>query len=130
MIAIADLKAAFSELSNQRDEKIQAAINRAYATVSRYIAPADFGALAIAAIDNAALPIARAYIADVNALGAEHPVVRDLDEAIVWLKMVARGKAFLPTEPVSTEHQAPVMGAFGVSSGSKVFNNAVLSKMM
>lgn len=129
MIVIADLKAAFSELSNQTDSKIQAAINRAYATVSRYIAPADYGTLALAAIDNAVLPIARAYIADVNALGDEHPVVRDLNESVNWLKMVASGKAFLPTEPTVNESQAPVIGAFCVASSAKVFNNSVLSKM-
>lgn len=131
MISTTLLRSAFAELLNKDESKLQLALDRAYATISRYVQTPVAGVAANNALDNIALSLARAYVNDTNALGDEHPVVRDSKEALNWLSLVATGKAFLPKDAdgsVATD-TTDIGGIVLVASPDKVFNASVLSLM-
>lgn len=131
MIDTTLLRNAFAELLNKDEAKLQLALDRAYATISRYVQTPVTGVAANNALDNIALSLARAYVNDTNALGDEHPVVRDSKEALNWLSLVATGKAFLPKDAdnsASTDTTS-TGGGLVVASSGKAFSDSLLSLM-
>ena len=88
-IAADDLRAHYGseEFGHFEDAHLDLAIGRATATVDRYLDDAQQAALSEEAITAVILTLARAYAHDEQALGADHPVVREMTEALRWLQV-------------------------------------------
>jgi FMN phosphatase YigB (HAD superfamily) len=87
MVTAADLQAHYGEdeFAGIEDDHLDLAILRAVATIGRYLTPAqqdDAGATLTPVV----LTLARAYAHDEQALPPEHPVVREMAEALRWLQ--------------------------------------------
>lgn len=79
-----------AEFEAYTDDHLANALTRADTTIDRYI-PERPTAMADA-IGGVQLTLARAYAHDEQALASDHPVVREMNEAMGWLKLVAEGR--------------------------------------
>ncbi len=133
MLSLTNFRDQYPALSSISDSLVLLAIDKAYATIGRYVPNTVFGVRAQASIDGVASVLARAYVVENQAFGDEHPIVREQKEALNWLNMVATGKAQLPTDPSDASTSTPlsseviVSGGFATNSAKKVFNSAFLS---
>ena len=73
------------------DDLLARAIERGWATINRYIPHAPTSPADAARVNDVWLTLARAYAYDDQALTRDHPVVRELNEALGWLKQVGAG---------------------------------------
>lgn len=85
------------EFDTYDDVQITAAIDRARATVSRYVPdwPTD-GTQAADLLDDCVIKGARAYVHDELRFPPEDPVIRDWQETLSWLRRVGSGQIRLP----------------------------------
>lgn len=125
----ADLKAHYGEdeFAHLDDAQLDQAIARAIGTVSRYLpSTPDPATPAGLAVSKVTLTLARAYAHDEQAFGDDHPVVREMREALSWLKMVAQGHIPLFTEDTSPR-PLPVHG-IAVSAPEPVFTQSLFDR--
>lgn len=73
------------------DELLSRAIERGWSTINRYIPHAPTSPADTDRVNDVWLTLARAYSYDDQALPRDHPVVRELNEALGWLKQVGTG---------------------------------------
>lgn len=118
-----DLKLHYGEddFGGLTDDLLARAIARASSTINRYIPtpPSTLGD--VDRITSVWLTLARAYAYDDQSLPAEHPVVRELQEALSWLKAVGTGSIEFGEVIVATAQQA--MAAPRVSAPAAVFGD-------
>ncbi len=110
------------------------AIERAANTVARYVIeqPAP-GTRAEAALNSVSLTLARAYAHDEQVLSDEHPIVREMREALAWLARIADSKASLPTNPpppgAPPTPPSAIFSGVAVVAPAAVFSAAALARM-
>lgn len=135
MLSLTNFREQYPALSSISDTLVLLAIDKAYATISRYVPSTVLGVRAQAAIDGVASVLARAYVVENQAFGDEHPIAREQKEALNWLSMVATGKAQLPTDPPdantapATSQEVTVSGGFATNSAKKVFNSSFIGSI-
>jgi hypothetical protein len=75
-----------AEFEHFDDAHLNLAIGRATATVDRYLTAAQQDEITAETLQPVVLTIARAYAHDEQPLDSDHPVIRELTEALRWLQ--------------------------------------------
>jgi hypothetical protein len=112
-----------AEFEAYADDHLANALARADLTIDRYIQvrPSSMAD----AISGIQLTLARAYAHDEQSLGEEHPVVREMGEAMDWLRRVAEGRIQID----ETTPQGHKLNASATVTQATVFTTDKLARM-
>ncbi len=84
------------EFSLREDADLDQALVAASAEIDRWCPSGVLGAAALVVLRDVALTLGRMIIYQDQALGDDHPIVRDAKEARAWLRALASGLVRLP----------------------------------
>lgn len=133
MIKPIDLMAHYGEEEFCRfsDAHLALACERAESTALRYLgclpeAHSQIGR----AVQQVVLTIARAYAHDEQEFGRDHPIVRELDEAIAWLKAMKSSGQDLCAPPAQKEALPARLHGTRVDAPRIVFDQCMFDRML
>jgi phage gp36-like protein len=95
--------AGIDELANRTDADLNQALVAASAEIDRWRPAGELGADASAVLRDVCLILGRMLAHQDEALGEDHPIVRDAIAARAWLRALAAGSVRLPVDEVAAD---------------------------